>query len=732
MRKSRSVSVFILLYSALLFAQTKPLTVEWINSEEGSHIARLPSHVWLSDGSAILYNENNPHRTFEHLNPANAETKPILDMAQAMSSLKQLAPDSDVKDALPWPSSFDAAGQKAVYVIKNKIYLLDLAAASFTRVTNGDTEDKNPGFSPDGKKLAFVRANDIYVYDIASRQEKRLTTDGSATTLNGTLSWVYWEEIMGRRDIGYWWSPDSTAIAYLQTDESKVPVSTFVDFSPVDQRIIHQAYPKAGEHNPDVRVGVIELNTGSTKWLDLSEKPYEWLIRVNWLPDSKSVSVETLDRSQTELRLRFADRSTGAAKTVLTETDPGWVNVTDDLYFMKDGRHFLWTSERTGYMHLYLYRIDGTLENQVTKGEWALASSGGLPFWVHKAVVGVDEKNNWIYFTSLKESSVERHLYRIKTDGSEMARIDVEPGSHGIDMSPTAQYYFDTYSTIRSLPVLQLHVADGKVRDLIAGARTHLLTQFDIQYPELITVPAADGFQMPGQILKPKDFNPSHKYPVIMYVYGGPSAPTVKNGWSQQTLFNNILLQNGYVCFGVDNRAATGISKKLENTLKENPSVSETADLVAAVRWLKAQPWVDPDRVGVWGWSGGGTNTLNLMTRSKEFKAGISGAPVTDWRYYDSKWGEAIAGLPQDNPKKFDDTSLVKRAGELSGTLMLMYGTYDDNVHPQNEEAFEDALIKAGKPYIVVSYPMRKHGFVDTPAKIHRDKAMIEFWKQNL
>jgi len=182
----------------------------------------------------------------------------------------------------------------------------------------------------------------------------------------------------------------------------------------------------------------------------------------------------------------------------------------------------------------------------------------------------------------------------------------------------------------------------------------------------------------------------------------------------------------------VDNRAATGISKKLENTLKENPSVSEAADLVDAVRWLKKQPWVDPNRVGVWGWSGGGTNTLNLMTRSKEFKAGISGAPVTDWRYYDSKWGEALVGLPQDNPKKFDDTSLVKRAGELSGTLMLMHGTYDDNVHPQNEQAFEDALIKAGKPYIVVPYPMRKHGFVDTPAKIHRDKTMIEFWKQNV
>jgi len=419
-------------------------------------------------------------------------------MAHAVSSLKELAGDSEVKDALPWPSSFDAAGQKAVYVIKGKIHLLDLASASFTRVSNGDVEDKNPAFSPDGRSLAFVRSNDIYVYDIASRQEKRLTTDGSATTLNGTLSWVYWEEIMGRRDIAYWWSPDSQAIAYLQTDESKVPVSTFVDFSPVDQRIIHQAYPKAGEHNPDVRVGVVELSTGVTRWVNLSDKPYEWLIRVKWLPDSRNVAVETLNRPQTELRLYFADRASGATKPILTETDPGWVNVTDDLQFMHDGQHFLWTSERTGYMHLYRYRMDGALENQVTKGDWALASSGGLPFWVRQTVVGVDEKNDWIYFTSLKESSVERHLYRIKSDGTQMTRIDEGAGTHGISMAPNAQYYFDTYSTTHSLPTLQLHNADGKLQATLAEPRTGQLAQFDLQYPELFTVPAADGFPMPG------------------------------------------------------------------------------------------------------------------------------------------------------------------------------------------------------------------------------------------
>jgi dipeptidyl-peptidase-4 len=247
-----------------------------------------------------------------------------------------------------------------------------------------------------------------------------------------------------------------------------------------------------------------------------------------------------------------------------------------------------------------------------------------------------------------------------------------------------------------------------------------------------LTIPATDGFAMPAQILKPKDFDPTRRYPIILHVYGGPSAPTVKDAWQNTTLFDNILASNGYIAVAIDNRAATAISKTLENTLAVSPGAGETADLVAGIRWLKAQPWVDGSRVGVWGWSGGGTVTLNLMTRSQEFKAGIAGAPVTDWRFYDSKWGESFLQLPQNNAAAYDRASLIPRAGDLHGSLLLMYGTYDDNVHPQNEEAFMNALIAAGKPYQVELFPMRKHGFVDTPALLARYNAMLAFWLKNL
>jgi dipeptidyl-peptidase 4 len=716
---------------ALIAQQQAPaLTTPWVYSDEASRIAEVPDVAWLQDGSALLYDTRLPdsHRTFEKFDPATGVRHAAINMTQAVASLKTFEQDSA---PLPWPAAFDAAGRRAVYLFHGDVFLLDLASSTFARVTSTPVEEKDVNFSPNGQLLSYVRANDIYIYNIADQKESRLTQDGSTTTLNGTLSWVYWEEVFGRRDLGYWWSPDSRSIAYLQTDESAVPVSTFVDFAPVEERVIHQPYPKPGENNPRVRVGVAEIGDNSTQWITVADKPYEWIQHVQWLPDSSRVSLETLNRSQTELRLYFADRKTGTAQRILTDTDPAWINVSDDLFFLADGKHFLFASERDGYMHLYRYLLDGTLVNQVTKGDWAMVSFGGLPFWVRQAVVGIDEKGDWIYFTSIKDASIQRQLYRVHADGTGLARISTEPGTHRINMSPDTRYYFDRFSNIHTMPSLRLLDSSGKVKSTLASPRPELLPA-GMQFPELLTFPAADGFAMPAQILKPRNFDPVHKYPVIIHVYGGPSAPQVIDAWQPAIFSNNVLLQDGYVLVDFDNRVATAISKKLENTMLPNPGEGETADFVAGIRWLKSQPWVDPDRIGIYGWSGGGSMTLNVMTRSNEIKAGIAGAPVTDWRYYDSKWAESLLKLPQDNPGGYDRASIVARAANLSGRLMLIFGTYDDNVHPQNEQAFMNELIKNGIPYEVMIYPMRKHGFLDAPAKIHRELTMRDFWKKNL
>lgn len=734
MRSSRGflmLAVMVALPICAAAADQKPLTIDWIY-KEGRHAAVVPKVEWLADNTVLVLDGRlaEDRRTFEKLDPATGARKPVLDMAKAVASLKAANPRAEVKTALDWPEDVNASGTEALYLFENDVYLLDLPAANFTRVTSTASEEKDAQFSPDGKLISYVRDNDLYVYDIADKREWRLTQDGSETRLNGTLTWVYWEEVFGRKDVGYWWAPDSKSVAYLQTDTAGVEIDTFVDFKPQNPRIIHQVYPKPGGKNPSVKVGVVSLLQPATRWMTI-DKPYEWLQRVKWLPDSKRVAIETLDRPQTELDLYFADVNTGAARHILTETDPGFVNVHDDLYFLKDGRHFLWASERTGYMHLYRYTMEGRLVNAVTNGDWAMASSGGGMFWVRQAVTGIDEQGGWVYFTTLRDVSTERQLYRVKMDGTGLEKISSEGGTHRITMSPDTRYYFDALSDIRTLPSLSLHTADGNQVVMLATPRPELLPA-GMKYPELLTIPAGDGFPMPAQILKPANFDPQRKYPVILHIYGGPSAPTVSNSWQHDIFFYNVLAQNGFVVAAIDNRAATAISKKLENTLVANPAVSETADLVAGVQWLKKQSWADPARFGVYGWSGGGTNTLNLMTRSLEFKAGISGAPVTDWIYYDSKWAEALVRTPETNPRGYEQTSLVKRAGDLHGTLMLVYGTYDDNVHPQNEQAFMEALIQAGKPYESQVYPMRKHGFGDAPAGIHRDKAMLEFWKRAL
>lgn len=726
------LTIFVAVVSTSSIAQKEPLTAEWVYGERGSHVADVPQYAWLYDGTAILYDTRllESQRTFEKLEPATRQRHAVLSMSAAVASLAALQKIPEIKLALPWPKTIDGAGNLAAYEFYGDIFLLDFRSSQFTRVTNTPAEEKNSQFSPDGHFLSYVRDNDLYAYDIAHKRELRLTTDGSKTTLNGTLSWVYWEEVFGRQDTAYWWSPDSQSIAYLQTDESRVPVSIFVDFAPIDPNVIHQVYPKAGERNPRVRVGVVGLHDVNTRWIEITDKPYEWVLRVKWLPDSARVSLQMLNRTQTEMGLYFADAKTGVSRRVLTETDPYWVNTIDDLYFMKDGAHFLWASERDGYMHLYRFDMNGTLANQVTKGNWALASAGGLAAWLRRAVVGIDEKHDWIYFTALKDSSVERHLYRIKSDGTGLTKLTTEAGTHRISMSPDASYYFDVYSNIRELPALRLANSDGKPPLTLAAPRPELLPA-EMQYPELLTIPATDGFPLPAQILKPRNFDPARKYPVILFVYGGASIPTIHNAWQPSLLANQLLLQDGYVIADIDNRSATAISKKLENTYAADPE-SSTADLLAGVRWLKSQPWADASRFGVWGWSGGGTMTLNLMTRSREFKAGISGAPVTDWRYYDSKTSDMIIHEPQDTAQLFDRTSLVKRAGELGGRLMIVFGTYDDNVHPQNEYAFMNELIAHDKLFEVMIYPMRKHGFTDTPARIHLEKTMRDFWRRNL
>ncbi|MEX1138100.1 MAG: DPP IV N-terminal domain-containing protein [Bacteroidota bacterium] len=727
------LSIVLIAASFSLGQEQRTLTLETMRDPSLFKAFFIPRTWWLSDQSAYLFDPRVPadQRTLERFDPRSGKRSPALDQKILTNEISRLYPDNPPQ-LPPVPPIISESGSRGLYLINGDILVVEIPTSTIRRITSTLAAESGPQFSPNGNLIAYVREKNIYVYDLASGNERPLTRDGGGTVLNGTLSWVYWEEVFGRQDIGYWWSPDSRALAFLRTDESNVSVQHYTDFTPWTPTVTTQRYPKVGEPNPTVRVGLTDLSTGTTQWAALDEAKFEYIMRIDWRPDGKSLFVRTLNRTQTDLDFYSVERATGKASFVMRDSNRGWINVSDDLYFTHDGKYFIISSERDGYAHLYRFRIDGTLVNQITKGPWALSSSGPV-FWVRKAITGVDEKNGWIYFSAQEKTSLEKHLYRIRADGSAMKRLTEGDGTHGIFMSPDAQYYFDRFSSLNTAPSLSaVEVATGKQR-VLAAADPAGFKDFNVQYPSLMTIPARDGFKLPSSITKPADFNLQKRYPVIVYVYGGPSAPTVSNEFSSGSIWDNVLLNNGYLVLRVDNRAATGISKSLENLLlNRTPGEVELNDLVDAVRWMKQQSYVDSTRIGIWGWSGGGTNTILAMTRSVEFKAGIAGAGVTDFRFYDSKWAEAMMKTEAENKKGYEEASLLQYAGQLHGKLMLIHGTHDDNVHIQNTWRFVDELIKANKLFELMVYPLRKHGVSDPAGARHLNNVMLDFWKRNL
>ncbi len=464
--------------------------------------------------------------------------------------------------------------------------------------------------------------------------------------------------------------------------------------------------------------------------MDAPPPGYEYIIGLAWQPDSRAVAVQTTNRAQDRLDLLLFDRS-GATRRILTDLDPAWVN-QKEIDFLAGGRELLVSSERDGWTHLYRYKADGTLVGQVTRGAWSVRG----PSAFYAAPMGsafVDEAGGWVYFTAMEKSPIERHLYRVRLDGTGMKRLTQEPGGHRVTLSPSRRWYLDVFSSHAIPPSLSLHAADGSLRAVVSPSRTDLLAPLQLPNYELRTVPAADGYPLQARLLRARGFDASVRHPVVLRVYGGTGVPLVKDDWDRNSLFDQLLAQRGYVVASIDNRTATAASKTIENlALHDEWGASAMNDLLDGVRWLKAQPWADPERVGIWGRSGGGYFTLAAMTKSSEFKAGVSIAPVTDWRYYDSKSTEAYMRTPVENLEGYEATNLVARAKDLHGRLLLVWGTYDDNVHPQNSLAFADALIAAGKPFDMMAYPMRKHGIDDRAARAHLMEKVLEFWKRYL
>lgn len=692
-----------------------------------------PQYLWLQNGKALLLDSRiEPgKRSFELLDPVDGKRRPIVESTKILSSFKKHLGE-EAPETLEWPDAFDAAGKRALYILAGDLFLVELESGDAHRLTHTPTAEQSAAFSPDGRWISFIRDNDIYAIERKSGFEKRLTTGATETLLNGALSWVYWEEIYVHTNVPYEWSPDSTSIAYLQSDDSPVPVSTFVHFKPVTQGVVRQRYPKAGQANPKVRLGIASIASAASTWIDCGD--YEYLARFNWLPDSSTIAVQTLNREQSHLKLLLADKKTGKSRLLLEEKSPAWINLHDSLYFFKNSDRFTWLSERDGCGHLYLYRLDGRLERQLTKGEYRVLPADSGAQSKYGALAGVDEKKGLIFFTANRGALKERHLYRVDLNGKGFKQLSAGEGVHGAGFSPGMKYYLDTYSNASQPEELALFNADGTKRLVVTPAAKDIAAPWGLAAPEFYTFKTDDGLDLPIMMTKPPHFDKTQKYPAIIYVYGGPTAQQVVDSWSSRRAFwTNLLGREGYFNFVVEVRAGLGKNRDIETSVyKQAYGMQNVKDILAGVQWIKTLPYIDPDRIGIWGGSGGGCTTIYIMTHADVFKAGVSLFPVSDWYYYDSIYTERYLSTPQDNPEGYRDTSAVLSAPNLKGRLLIAHGTYDDNVHPQNTWAFINELIAKNIQFELMIYPWRKHGIGDYPARVHLYTLMLDFWKRNL
>ena len=620
--------------------------------------------------------------------------------------------------------TFSAAGNALLLDIGGDLYHYDLTRFRLTRLTSDSVPEDDPAFSPDGRLVAFTRANDLYVVDIASGRERRLTSDGGPDRLNGKLDWIYQEEIYGRGTYrAFWWSPDSTRLAFLQLDEGSVPAFTITDHIPRRQELEVYPYPKPGDPNPTVRAGVVAAVGGVTQWIDTTKysRADHLIVSVGWSPDSRDVVYQVQDREQTWLDLNRAEAGSGTSRILFRETTKAWVDNPGEPVWLRDGS-FLWLSERSGWEHVYRYTAQGALDKQITTGKWEV-----------RTLHGVDEAGGWIYFSGTERSPIGGDVYRVKLDGSGLARLSQPDGTHVANFSPSLARYVDSWSTITKPPQVRVHRADGSEVRVVDGRAASDLSQFVMGAVEQIQVPTRDGFQMEAVIIKPPGFDASKKYPVFQWTYAGPHAPRVKNSWGGiDYLYLQLLAQQGIVVWICDNRSASGKGAESAWANYKQLGVSELADIEDGISWLKKQPWVDGTRIGISGWSYGGFMVSYALTHSTSFAMGIAGGPVTDWTLYDSIYTERFMLTPQNNPEGYRVSSPLLAAKNLSGRLLLVHGLIDDNVHPQNTIKFAYELQKAGKPFELMLYPKSRHGLTDAALIHHMRATMFDFTMRTL
>jgi dipeptidyl-peptidase 4 len=633
-----------------------------------------------------------------------------------------LLTESLPKGTIPGSNDIVSSDMKSVVFFKdNDLYYFKIGYKELKRLTFDRIPEVNARFSSDCRKIAYTKNKDLYVFDFASNKEIRLTTDASEKVYNGYSSWVYMEEILGRSShyAAFWFSPDGNRIAFLKTDETQVPVFTLNHLNEADglHGILEiTSYPKAGDPNPKVKMGIADIATGKTTWIKTDNNVDQYIAWPFWTPDSKKLAIQVLNRDQNDIKIILADPATGDFTQIYSESRKSWVEFYEDIYVMMNGTGFIVRSYKTDWENLYYYGWDGKLIAQLTNVDWRV-----------NGISRVDEEDKIVYFTGTGPESTDNHFFRVGLDGKNMAQITNGPGSHSVSISPKGSYFIDTWNNI-STPgsIIAYDKNAKKIREIFKFEQTAFDSSRNSR-SEFFKIMTSDGlFNMPAIIIYPLNFDGTKKYPVVFTVYGGPDSGYVRNRW--QGYNPSWFAQNGIITFSVDHRGSGQFGKKGLDYLYRNLGRWEILDYADAVRWLRTKPFVDTERIGITGNSYGGYMTCLALTKGADYWThGFAGSPVTDWRLYDDIYTERFMDTPQDNPEGYKDGSVLTFVRNYKGKLFMIHGDVDDNVHFQNSIYLISRLEDEGKSFQFMLYPDGRHSWGGAKAT-HSTNERNKFW----
>jgi dipeptidyl-peptidase-4 len=712
-------SLLIIIYTQYVSsAQDKKLSFSQVYMFGGPRIlAPLPKiQGWLDENNYVLHKREGNINKLLKVWAESGEEVPLIDYSAINENLKDFNLSADQQIGLT--SNYSGL----LFNIHNDLFFYFINTNRLERLTNNEEEEKNPTLSPDGQWAAFTRKGNLFVINVETGKETQLTKDTAEYIYNGYASWVYMEEIIGRSEKyrAFWWAPNSEMIAFLCFDDSPVPKFPLYNTSDVHGEIEWGYYPKAGDPNPKVKLGIAHLTDKNIVWAEEDESIDQYTAWPIWSPESKELFYQVLNRGQDHLKIFSANPRTGKNRLVYEEKQQSWVDFFEDIYILKNNRGFILRSDIDEWRHLYYFDMNGALIAKLSGGEWNVSR-----------LVLVDEENEKVYFAGNKDDMLNTYLFIVDFDGKNLKRLTNIQGTHQTSVSPGGRYFYSSYSDLNTPAKLGLFDASGNLLRILGERKTALFDDYNLSKAETFFIETIDGLRLPAMWILPPNFDSKKKYPVLFSVYGGPGGKDVSNSFPHY-LDKYFMSQNGVIYFAIDHRGSAYFGGRGKSYLHRNLGKWEIEDYSAGAQWLKSKPFVDSTKIGITGSSYGGYAVCMALTLGADFFThGLAEYSVTDWRLYDNVYTERYMDKPEENPEGYNFGSAMTHAYKYTGLLRLTHGIMDDNVHMQNTIQLVDKLTMLNKKFELMLYPNERHG-VGFSKRKHEQREYVDFWFRNL